>query len=84
MIFQLCSVFDRQSRQYSAPFTSHTEETATRDFIRAVRDSKGSPDKFPQDYELFRLGLFDSETGEVSCPEKQPTFLAAGSSFIEE
>lgn len=82
MQFIVASVFDRQSRQYSAPFTSFTQDTATRDFIRAVRDSKGHPDKFPQDYELFMLGRFDSDTGE--CVMDKPHFLARGADFIEE
>lgn len=63
MKFGLYSVYDRQSRQFSAPFTSFTDETATRDFIRAVHDSRGSVDKFPADYELHTIGSFDSDTG---------------------
>lgn len=82
MQFIICSVFDRQSRQYSAPFTSFTQDTAVRDFVRAVRDSKGHTDKFPQDYELFKLGRFDSETG--ICEMEKPEFLAAGANYCEE
>lgn len=83
MEYVLCSVFDRQARQYSAPFTSYTQETATRDFARAVRDSRNSPDKFPADFELHYCGRWNSDTG---CFDSlaNPQLLAKGADYLLE
>lgn len=78
----VCSVFDKQSRQFSAPFTSFTSGTATRDFARAVRDSKGMVDKFPADYELYYIGSMDTDTGVLFC-EAIPELLAKGADYLE-
>ncbi|ALS03691.1 VP5 [Gokushovirus WZ-2015a] len=61
----ICTVYDQKARLFSAPFTSATEETAIRDFARAVSDTRSMVDKFPQDYELHCLGSFDEVSGEI-------------------
>lgn len=83
MFYVLCSVFDKQSRQFSAPFVSYTQETAVRDFARAVRDSKGMPDKFPVDFELYAVGGWQSDNGNVAQADI-PTLLAKGVDFIDK
>jgi len=77
----ICSVYDQKARFFSAPFTSMTTDTATRDFVRAVTDSRGMVDKFPQDYELYCIGQFNDETGHV-IPFEIPVLLTRGSDHI--
>lgn len=83
MLFGLFSVYDIQAQSFSAPFTSPTVETATRDFARAVRDSKNHPDKFPQDYQLFHIGGFTANDGRVVALN-QPALICKGVDYLEE
>jgi len=81
MMFVICSVFDIQARSFSTPFTLLTTDTAIRDFARAVVDSKGMVDKFPADYQLFQVGAFDEDSGQVfTIP--QPVQLAKGLDYL--
>lgn len=77
----ICSVYDQKARYFSAPFTSSTEETAVRDFARAVSDTRSMVDKFPQDYELHLLGSFNELSGEIE-PVSIPKLLAKGADYI--
>lgn len=83
MVYLVFSVYDRQSRQYSAPFTSFTSETAKRDFVRACNDSVGKVDKFPADFELYRIGEFNSDYGSVAGLDNVE-LVAKGSDYVEE
>lgn len=83
MKFGMFSVYDIQAQNFSAPFTSVTVETAVRDFGRAVVQTKGSADKFPEDYQLFHIGGFDSDTGTVH-PLNQPALLAKGVDYLSQ
>lgn len=81
MQYGLFSVYDLQAQNFSAPFTSVTVETAVRDFGRAVMQTKGSMDKFPEDYQLFHVGHFRSDTGVV-YPMAQPALIAKGVDYL--
>jgi len=78
----LCSVYDQKARYFSAPFSSPTEETAIRDFARAVSDSRGMVDKFPADYELHMIGTFNELSGEIESVSI-PKLLAKGADYLE-
>nr|QJB18953.1 MAG: nonstructural protein [Microvirus sp.] len=83
MKYGMFSVYDIQAQIFSAPFTSVSVETATRDFGRAVALSRGSTDKFPEDYQLFHIGGFDSETGSVYSLN-QPALLVKGVDYLSQ
>jgi len=78
----LCSVYDQKARVYSAPFLADTEESAVRDFARAVVDAKLLKDKFPADYELCLVGQFDESEGTL-LPVPFPQSLAKGAEYLE-
>lgn len=79
----LCSVYDQKANFFSAPFCSSTAASAVRDFQNAVKDTRAMVDKFPKDYVLYQLGLFDPDTGEIS-PQSVPLHLASGADYLEE
>lgn len=81
MIRLLCSVYDLRAKVFCAPFSSINEDTAKRDFGIASRDVSTSINKFPSDYQLFVVGSFDDETGEVFT--KVPDVIANGNIFQE-
>jgi len=80
-MYVMCSVYDNKARLFSAPFTSMTEDTAIRDFTRAVVDTHQMVDKFPADYELHLLGNFNEQSGEIE-PVNIPKLLAKGADYL--
>lgn len=64
---------DTVAGQYMAPFVSPTLGVAYRQLADAV-NRESTPDDplvaHPEDFELFRLGVYDDETGLMTLEEK--------------
>ncbi|WNK13541.1 MAG: nonstructural protein [Microvirus sp.] len=65
MKFIVCSIYDKQSREYSQPFYTPNTATAQREFARLVKDTTTAVHAFPDDYELFQIGEFNTEDGQM-------------------
>ena len=53
------------------PFYSHNDGTALRDFTNGANDAqKNAINTNPEDKELWRLGEFDDQTGEIKSEVK--------------
>lgn len=76
---KLYSVRDVKAAYYVAPFCAENDGIAMRLFENEVRHGGGMPSKFPFDFELFRVGLFDPQTGEVTNEPNE--VLANGAMF---
>lgn len=63
---------------YGALMCDHNDQTASRNFRLAFR---GSPSVDPRDYDLFRVGQFDTDSGEL-IPETSPVLIYRGVSCI--
>ena len=78
MRVQLFSIFDTKSRVYLAPFVARSAVDATRQISASFRDPqmRETPvGQHPDDFELFAVGGFDDETGEIS-PLQSKIFIA--------
>lgn len=65
MKLNIYSLKDRKSG-YANPYLLQNDEIAIRDLKTAVNDEKANViNKFPEDFELTRIGEFDTETGEI-------------------
>lgn len=73
----VCSVKDRLANVYSHPMYFATEGQAIRAFQDALADPQNSMSKHPDDYDLYRLGVFDDELGRFHNDE-QPKTLGLG------
>lgn len=64
------AVYDRKAEMFSPPFLEVKDGTA----IRAIQDAIASKDhpfaKYPEDFSLHQLGVFDDETGVITPNEK--------------
>lgn len=69
MNFVMFSIYDRVANSYGAPQLAQNEAAAKRAFLASASKSP-----FAQDFDLFVVGEFNVETGEVSVPDK-PVFL---------
>lgn len=82
MKLMIFSIFDSKAAYFSNPFFCQREEEALRIASDAVSET-GNPNnlwaRHPEDFSLFKLGHFDSLTGEI---ERQlPESLATLSSL---
>ncbi len=59
------SIFDTASGLYSRPFFSTSDALAKRDFGNIATDAEHPIGMHPEDYTLFRLGVFDDNRGEL-------------------
>lgn len=77
MKLNMYSIFDTGSGIYLRPFFMQSDGQATRSFGDIAQDKDHDIGKHPEDYTLFKLGLFDDNTGEIVSwpPEKIATAL---------
>ena len=60
------SVFDSKVGAFAAPFLSRTKGEAVRSFGEAKRDPQSLISKYPADYRLFCVGIWDESVGVIS------------------
>lgn len=77
------SVFDKKAGVYCTPFVSHSTATATRDFGQAVNDPNSQVCKYASDFELFELGAWDEDSGQIQTTQL-PVFVVNGASLKEQ
>ena len=65
---------------YNLPFYQHNQAEAQRNFAAAVRDTNGIMSKNPADFELWKLGTYDDETGLIYGG--QPCYICSGMEVV--
>ncbi len=63
MKFNVYSIYDTASGLYSRPFFTQSDGEAVRSFQDIATDETHPVGKHPEDYSLFRIGLFDDGCG---------------------
>lgn len=63
----LFTVFDNAANRFLEPFPAETVEVAIRSFREIVNTDGHQFNKFPQDYTLFHVGVFDQELGTIDA-----------------
>jgi len=66
MKHNIYSIFDQASGLYARPFTTQSDGEAIRSFTDVGCDAEHPIGKHPADYTLFRLGIFDDNTGKLT------------------
>lgn len=75
----ICSIYDVKAEAFSQPMFFQAVGQALRSFIDAVSDTSRADNNFakhPADYNLYRIGEFDDQTGAI-VPE-DPFHLGNG------
>lgn len=68
MIYILCTIHDRSVNAYVNLHCVRAEGQAIRQFMDAMNDPQaGSMHKHPDDYDLYRVGTYDDETGQCTA-----------------
>jgi len=76
----LFSVYDSAAKLFLDPFVASTHEVAIREFRRIVNQAGHQFNRFPEDYTLYHLGTFDTESGTLIGSD--PRSLGIAQSFI--
>lgn len=81
MILKVFSVFDSKAAVFGNPFVDQREQSAVRNFSDAVNDGSNPNNlwhKHPEDFSLFLVGDFNTDTGRLShtVPESLVTASA--------
>lgn len=64
MTYDIYSVRDHYSI-FGSPFCHNNQNTAKRYFARLINNSNGDISFSPGDYDLYRIGRFDEQSGMV-------------------
>lgn len=78
----ICSVRDSALDAFMQPFVAQSRGQAIRSFTDAVNDGSTPMNKHPSDYELFVIGTFDEDIGEVKG--HTPISLLRGVDAVEK
>lgn len=60
------SIFDTKAGYFNTPFFATNDVVAIRSFREASEDPTTSIHRTPSDYELFALGTFETDSGELA------------------
>lgn len=71
------SIRDSKAECFHPPFYKGTVGEAERDFITAARDEKSQLYLYPEDYDLFHVGSFDTTTGKFQPLDAPQHILGA-------
>lgn len=76
------SVFDSAVQSFGNPIFFQSDAAANRIFMTEIRGSSDSLlSKSPKDFDLYRVGSFDTDTG-VFKPEASPVLITAGRNVL--
>lgn len=77
MIYPVYSIRDSRTG-FMSPTLDQNDDAAARNFLFAVKNSRDVMGGFPDEFSLYRLGAFNTESG-VFEPESVPVHVASGS-----
>lgn len=65
MELKIYSIRDSKGEIFNQPFIKKTHGEAERDFQTLCRDPKSTPAQYPEDFDLYYLGLYDDQSGKI-------------------
>lgn len=80
MIYPIFSMRDKHTG-FSVPTFDVNDQSAIRNFSHALVNAGGILSFAPADFDLYRLGSFDSDSGLLT-PEPLPVMIISGASAL--
>lgn len=77
------SIFDSKAQLFMLPFFAPNRAVASRMFQGVINDPTTDFSKFPGDFALFELGLFDESDGRLE-PLGAPQSVVLGASLVQD
>lgn len=66
MKLAICSLKDRAINAYNRPFVVRTTAEAVRSLTDEANTKDSEISKHPEDYDLYLIGYFDDQTGDIT------------------
>jgi len=76
------SIYDEKALTYGLPFFSPTEGIAKRMFNSLVNDPGSNVNKYPGDFKLYFIGIYNENTAELESTT--PLYLAVGTQYVSD
>lgn len=80
---QIFSVYDSKAEAFNTPMFVPSKGQAIRAFSDQVNETGSELNKHPEDYTLFCIGEFDSDTGTIT-PLSTPSSLGLAQEYIKQ
>lgn len=65
MISKMFSIRDSKAEIYGNPFFQKSHGEAERNFKTLTNDGLSTVNKYPEDFDLYYLGMYDDQTGKT-------------------
>ena len=83
MNYDIFTIKDIKSNCFHRPFFAQNKIQAQRDFARIANDKESPIGNYPEDFQLFSLGVFHDSDGSFEIWD-QPIFLNNATQFVKE
>lgn len=80
---KLFTTYDVKSEQFGQPFVMTTKAIAIRSFTEACIAPDSEFAKYPEDYYLYCIGEYDSETGTITQKDKPEKIATAQKCILQ-
>lgn len=77
---KIYSIRDSKGQLYNVPLFARTHGEAERIFSELAHDPKTTVAKYPEDFDLYYIGVFDDDTGLIE-PQDTPQHIVKAISF---
>lgn len=79
MKMKMFAIHDSKAEAFNVPFTLPNEALAVREFTALVNSPDSQIGQFPEDYTLFQVGEYDTQSGKI---ESHVLSLGNGRQYI--
>lgn len=83
LVQELFAVYDSKAESFGQPFFAVNAAVATRMFQAAVQDPETPVGRHPEDFSLFRIGIWNADTGVVAGVEA-PQHVTNGLALVKK
>lgn len=66
-MFKLYSLFDRKLLEYGQLLQARNDEAIKRNVLDGIKGSNSTVERYPEDFDVFCLGEFDAESGQIQA-----------------
>ena len=81
---KLYSIYDAKANTYCAPFECVSNGVAIRQLMDLVSDAKTTVSRYPEDFSLYFVGDFDTDTGALLPLGTVPTLVLHAKDAIQQ
>lgn len=79
-MIRIFAIYDQKLEAYNRPFFLISDGVAIRAFQDEINNKESELSKHPDDYELYKIGEYNEETGEIN--PNLPQLIASGRALV--